>query len=132
MKKYSDSQLKEIRKFSQFSNVVNFDVADPVLSDFVPEDNQLLDVIYAPDPETGLPKGDISLFMSDRTSPEIRAFISQSIHSDLPDSPRVPDGVDVTRYMREKGEDRNQYLSRLQKTLQEDIAKEKLSKKLEK
>ena len=133
MKKYSDKQKQIISRYPQFSDVVPSDISLKLPKDSpVVKENPLLDVIYGLDEKTKLPKGDIALFLSDRTSPEIRSFISQSLHSELPDTPSFPVDVDIdfTRYMREKGESRNDYLSRMQMVIKEDKLRElELSKK---
>lgn len=40
---------------------------------------ELIDVIYAPDPVSGLPTGDFAQFMSDKTDPAVRAYIQQAL-----------------------------------------------------
>lgn len=45
----------------------------------VDEQNPLLEIIYAPDDVTGLPSSDIAVFMSPKTSPEVRQYIQQNL-----------------------------------------------------
>lgn len=53
-------------------------------------DNQLFDVIYAPDPFTGLPQSDIAVYLSDKVDPAIREFVASQLMSPNP----KPQGVD--------------------------------------
>lgn len=133
MKKYSDKHKQLISRYPQFVEIVPSDIPLKLPKETpVVQENPLLDVIYGLDDKTKLPKGDIALYLSDRTSPEVRSFISHSLHSELPDTPSYPadSDIDFTRYMREKGESRNDYLSRMQKVIKEDKLREiELSKK---
>lgn len=52
--------------------------------------NQLLDVIYAPDPFTGLPQSDIAVYLSDKVDPAIREFVASQLMTPNPN----PQGVD--------------------------------------
>lgn len=78
----------------------------------------ILDSIFAVDPLTMLPSGDIAQFMSNKVSPEIREFIRQNLMSPVPD-----DGVsakfgtlsddDIVMFSRQQGETLDDYRSRL-------------------
>lgn len=66
---------------------------------------ELLDAIYSVDPRTGVPRGDLAVFMSKDANPEIRDFIQQNLLMDmtgedgslsLPDSVRNAFRRDVT------------------------------------
>lgn len=52
--------------------------------------SQLLDVIYAPDPFTGLPQSDIAVYLSDKVDPAIREFVASQLMTPNPN----PQGVD--------------------------------------
>lgn len=45
---------------------------------------ELLDIIYAVDPRTGMPSGDLAVFMSKDANPEIRDFIQQNLMMEVP------------------------------------------------
>ena len=45
------------------------------------DENDLLDVIYCLDSDTKLPKGDILMYISAKTSPEVRQFILDNLMS---------------------------------------------------
>lgn len=134
MKKYSEKQKRLISRYPQFSGIVPQDIPLRSVPDGHDDENPLLDVIYGIDETTKLPKGDIALYLSNRTSPEIRSFISQQIHVEVPETPSFPadSDIDFSRYMREKGESRSDYLRRLSHIIKEDRLREvELKKNLE-
>lgn len=60
------------------------------------ENEQLFDQIFSVNPKTLLPDGDIAVFMSENTSPEVRNYISQMLMNPLPDdSSSLPSGYDI-------------------------------------
>lgn len=54
--------------------------------DVVSENNNLLDVIFAPDPETGLPRSDIGIILSKDSVPEVAKYIQDNLMKPLPTS----------------------------------------------
>lgn len=73
-----------INRKNQFKNLGVYTVKSDVPVDekgeeFVSLQNPLLEVIYAPDEKTGLPSSDIAVFMSPKTSPEVRQYIQQNL-----------------------------------------------------
>lgn len=60
----------------------------------VPKDS-LLHTIYAPDPRTGLPTGDITYMVSDKVNPQVKQFILDNLMMDTSSAktPSVPDGI---------------------------------------
>lgn len=57
------------------SDISSGDVKSPV--------DSLLDFIFSRDPITGFPVGDLSMYLSDKTSDEVRSFIEAHLMSDL-------------------------------------------------
>lgn len=131
---YTEKVIATAKKFDQFACVRNFEYMQRprVLdTDSKVDENPLLDVIYGVDENTKLPKGDIALYLSDRTTPEVRTFIQQNLMSDLPVEKGLPDGEDVTPFIREKGESAAEYGSRLAQYLNTQREKDLLAKKVE-
>ena len=65
--------------------------------DPIPDNLQVMfDNIFAVDPRTGLPSCDISVFLSENTSPEVKQFISMNLFRDSlgSDDTNVVDGID--------------------------------------
>lgn len=118
--------------FPIFRQLENFKFSDievkrPKAENLNPE-NQLLDAIYSVNPLTKLPDGDLTIFMSKNTSPEIRDFISRNLMRDLTSETVdvARDGLsddDVIRYSREIDEDIMSYRSRVMSLLKEDRQK---------
>lgn len=73
-----------INRKNQFKNLGVYTVKSDVPvedkgEEFVSLQNPLLEVIYAPDEKTGLPSSDIAVFMSPKTSSEVRQYIQQNL-----------------------------------------------------
>lgn len=54
------------------------------------ENRELFDIIFAVNPLTKLPDGDIAVFMNQNTSPEVRQFIQQNLQTEVPDNLLAP------------------------------------------
>lgn len=74
--------------------------------------------IYSVNPVTGLPQGDLAVFMSENTSPEVKRFIEMNLHQpynvdgDTSGRQGLTDD-DVVAYMREMGESTHDYAKRM-------------------
>lgn len=83
---------------------------------------ELFDMIFSVNPLTGLPQGDLALFMNENTSPEVRQYISQNLMSDnsqglapsvsAPDRESIPDDV-IVELSRHDGESLTSYRDRM-------------------
>lgn len=83
--------------------------------DTVNPDEVLFKVIYALDPETGLPKGDLQMFLSVETSPEVRDFIQKNLMRPSVEKPKDC-GLSIDEMnalSRHPGENRDAYISRM-------------------
>lgn len=47
---------------------------------------ELFNIIFSVDPVTGLPQGDLAVFMSENTSPEVKQYITQNLMLDVSSS----------------------------------------------
>lgn len=75
--------------------------------------------IYAPHPVSGLPTGDLSLYLSDKCNPEIKTFILQNMLNDvsaaaMPKAPVSMSENDILALSRNPGESREDYAYRMQ------------------
>lgn len=91
--------------------------------------HQLLDMIYSRDPVTGLPCGDLAIFLNDKANPEVKAFIEQSLMKDITnqgDALSIPQDVlneakrvigddDIAFFGRAHGETPEEFASRMNK-----------------
>lgn len=107
------------------------------------EVDSLLDIIYSKDPITGLPRGDLSMFLSDKTNPQVRLFIEQNLltarsentPSVLPDDVvnqyrKVLTDDDIARYTRNHGESIEEYTKRMYDDISEQRRQFYFQKKL--
>ena len=95
--------------------------------DVLNKDSQLLDYIYAIDPQSCMPSGDLAIYLGDKANPEIRQFIELNLLNENPntDSPMsLPDEVvnkmkgvikddDIAFFTRNHNETREEYADRL-------------------
>ena len=78
-------------------------------------DDVLIKYIYAEDPRTGLPRGDMQLFMSVDASPEVKDYIAKNLMQPTSQKP-VDSGLSVDEMnalSRHAGESRDSYISRM-------------------
>lgn len=90
----------------------------------------LLCEIYAVDPKTNLPIGDIGQYMSDNTNPQIRDFISKQLMSSMDavgKSSELSDD-DLIRYQRKSGESVRDYVARMADYIKSDVQSQRQSK----
>lgn len=81
----------------------------------------LLDVIFAPDPITLLPKGDIAVYLSKDTSAEVKSFIQANLMSEvIPDTPYIGEDDELFDFIRRPHETREAYAKRLNEGLSRD------------
>lgn len=119
-------EFKQLQNVHVYVTPTKVDEGDVVRS----ETENLFDQIFSVDPRTLLPNGDIAIWMSQNTSPEIRNFISQNLMSPVPlDSDGAKyDGLtddDVVMYTRNQGESIADYRSRLFSQLKSNVAAER-------
>lgn len=106
----------------------------PSVNDVTMKDDPLLDYIFGVNPVTGLPEGDIAMFLSDKTNPEIKNFISQQLlieNGSSDEGLSLPDSVtnrfrevisddDIASFSRNHGETTQEYASRLRNWFAEE------------
>ena len=83
-------------------------------------ERSILRAIYAKDPITGLPSGDIAAYVSSKTSPEVKQFILNNIMIDTSSArtPVIPDGIsdeEALIFSRKDGESVSDYRQRVQR-----------------
>ena len=101
----------------------------------VDETNPLLDLIFQPN-ERGCVVGDLSMYMSEKTNPEVRQFIEQQLMSSSSDGKglNVSDEVlnkvrsvisdeDIAKFSRNHGESQEQYALRIGSYFSDEKAK---------
>ena len=69
---------------------------DASAPDVKKKDSQLLNYIYSVNPVTGLPQGDLAVYLGDKANPQVRAFIEMNLLQETDNSKssfRLPDDV---------------------------------------
>lgn len=120
-----------MNKLLLFSGLKDYGTPMPEVRDYSSSDvvdtlQPLYKYIYGTDPVTGLPVGDLSVYLGDKANPEIKAFIEQQLLkpvSDPSSDVSMPTEVvnrfrelsddDVAKYTRNHGESREDYADRL-------------------
>lgn len=84
-------------------------------SDVEDQREVLFDTIFSTDPRTGLPCSDITAFMTNKVSPEIKDFIQQQLMKPMQKVGGSSDLTDdeLVRFSRQSGESVSAYKSRL-------------------
>lgn len=85
-------------------------------------ENQLLDVIYAPDPFTRLPQSDVAVYLSDKVDPAIREFVASQLMTPHPDVKGVDDANSDILFdlVRQDGESTVDYANRINQIIASD------------
>ena len=87
--------------------------------------DNILRVIYAPDPRTNLPTGDLNYWVSDSVSSEIKEFIKANLFMDVSSAKNIhaANGLsdeDILALSRQPNESVEEYASRLNNSIQRD------------
>lgn len=103
--------------FQPHFRVYNHELTErPVLDVAKKQKNPIEDMLFALDEKTRLPRGDMAVYLSDKTSPEVRAYIQQNIL--IPHDGGV--AIDAEHdselfdFMRQNDESREDYIIRVQ------------------
>lgn len=83
----------------------------------------LLSQIFAVDPITNLPRGDIAQYLSNETNPQIRDYISSQLMSSMEpvgQSSKLSDD-ELIRYQRQANESVRDYVSRMADYIKDDV-----------
>lgn len=115
---------------------------DAPVSDVKKKDSQLLNYIYSVNPVTGLPQGDLSVYLGDKANPQVRAFIEMNLLQETENSKsgfQLPDEVlnkfrehisddDIAAFSRNHGETKEEYADRMKLYMLQE--KQKRSKQI--
>lgn len=90
--------INRLMKFPEYRNC-DFSV-EPSTADVtgimpISKDEELTRLIFAPDPQTGIPRSDLAVIMSKDAAPEIAQYIQEHLMQPLPDSVNAGDDPDL-------------------------------------
>lgn len=118
---------RRAKGYRDFEGVMSCDLSmakhkSRVVEDLPLKGHELFDMIFSVNPLTGLPQGDLAMFMNENTSPEVRQYISQNLMSDnsagvaptvkASDADSIPDDV-IVELSRRDGESLGSYRDRM-------------------
>lgn len=99
-------------------------------ADFVPpvsQQDEMLSLIFAPDPDMGLPRSDLAIVMSKDTAPEIARYIQDTLQRPLPERSLSDNPDDCLAFIKAKNERLSDYADRLRSIVSESFANEQKS-----
>lgn len=87
--------------------------------------DNILNLIYAPDPRTNLPSGDLNYWVSDKVSPDVKEFIKNNLMMDVSSAKNVSadpslSDDDILALTRNAGESIEEYAARLNSSIDKD------------
>lgn len=77
-------QIQFLQRINVLPSFPAKDIKDEKQEDVRPPYEELLDMIYSIDPRSGMPKGDLAVFMNGDANPEIRDFIQKNLMMEMP------------------------------------------------
>lgn len=100
---------------------------DDKLADVKDKDSQLLDYIYALNPVSGLPQGDLAVYLGDKANPQIKAFIQANLMNEISEGKsemnlsqdvlnkfrETISDDDIAAFSRNHGESKEEYADRM-------------------
>lgn len=94
----------------------------PSIEPIVLENDPLLKIIYGVNEDTGLPRGDYALYLSDKTSPEVRNYIQKNLLSENAVSTlSASNDNEILPFIRESYETRDEYVKRISDYVRKDL-----------
>lgn len=86
------NSIKFVRSFPEFGKVeVINQLRECTPREPVKGKDVILDTIFAVDPTTNLPKGDIAIYLSDKCNPQVREFIRLNLMAEHGNTPALPE-----------------------------------------
>lgn len=110
--------INTIRLFPHYSHLTEEELYKPIPRNVVESqpdpNNELLGIIFAPDPVTGVPRSDIACMLSRDTSPQVSQFIRDTLMSPRPSNGVHVDDADLAlEGMKRRTESIDEYAERL-------------------
>lgn len=106
--------LDQLKLFPEYRNIKSLEKPDSRAVTFRTEVDPIVKLIYAPDPETGLPRSDVGLAYSSSISDELSQFIRTSLQQPLPDLGSAGDDPEMAlAAVRSRQESIDSYFTRL-------------------
>lgn len=125
-------KYREFLGLNLLKDVVPYVKPKRELSDRTQSDTDILRAIFSLDPISGLPRGDISQYMSEETNPQIAQFIKTKLMQEQTPVGQSPAGKlsdeDLAKFERKAGESVASYVSRLNEYILDDVRSSRVVK----
>lgn len=118
--------ISQASKFPEYCNISSdrFKKAAQTLEpEFLNTDN-IGDLIFAPDPKTGIPRSDLAMVLANDARPEVSEYIRQNLMRPLPETERMENPDDALKFSRNVRESLADYGDRLRKMCSDAYDKE--------
>lgn len=113
MNKMLLENAKRLPHYCHIKDDSRFDGTPQVLPELEPENDSITKLIFAPDPNTGIPSSDLGMLMSREASPEVSKYIHDVLQHPIGVSQGLPDVDTALQMSREYGESYVDYANRL-------------------
>lgn len=115
-------------KFREYASVkhdisVKESVKFPFDAPYHPDNlDELLSLVFAPDPDTGYPRSDLATILSADSNPQLAQYIRDNLMRSLPDGVSVPDADFAIASIPLKGESLVDYSNRLKSLVTDSVS----------
>lgn len=109
---------KYIRNFTEFHNLADVPIQRVIVPSLAPvkKQDEMISLIYAPDPVTGLPSSDVGMLLKHQDRPEIQRYIQQRLQFAHESVKGVDNPDDALSAIRAYKEDIRSYAQRMKDT----------------
>lgn len=98
---FSEMSAERLQKASQNMQV-----------EFLPVDG-VMEILFAPDPVTGVPRSDLAMLMAKDSRPEVSQYIRENLMKELPSTNRTDDPDRAIEFTKSRHESLQEYGERL-------------------
>ena len=113
-------RFREFRHMDDSRLVVETIDYIPSESDVVRQEDSVINLIFAPDPDTGVPRSDLALMFSKDKSPEIAQYIQDTLMRPVNDGSGAPDADTALEFMCSRSERVEDYANRLREIVSKE------------
>lgn len=122
-------RFEDVKKLRHYAHIAKEQVSDGTFlddGDIMPspdaEQEALLKMIYAPDPETGVPRSDLAIVYSKDSDPQMARFIQDTLLRSHPqDGVSFDNPDDAIELMKNRSESFEKYSARLREIANESM-----------
>lgn len=113
MNKVLIENAKRLPHYAHIKDDSRFDGSLQSLPQSPAENDDIVKLIFAPDPQTGIPRSDLGMLMAKQASPEVSKYIHDTLQKPIDSSVGAPDADTALSMAKEYGESFEDYANRL-------------------